>query len=124
MFANWQNKLYCTRMCANAAKVGSQATLTARRNMSVARAGRFQFEKSNQWKGDGVGYTALHDWVYRKLGRPMACEHCKDRFSNQRTLHWANKSGTYRRVADDWMRLCVSCHKKFDLIRKQKAKKL
>jgi hypothetical protein len=29
--------------------------------------------------------------------------------------HWANISGTYERLREDWLRLCVPCHKKYDI---------
>jgi len=29
------------------------------------------------WKGNDVGYSALHDWVKRKLGKADICSNCK-----------------------------------------------
>lgn len=67
------------------------------------------------WKGNGVGYFALHSWIRRKLGKPNICEHCRNIFSlGSRKLHWANKSGKYLRQLSDWLRLCASCHKLYD----------
>ena len=66
------------------------------------------------WKGDSVGYMALHGWVRRQLGKPSFCEHCKIYGGNPRKYHWANKSQTYQRDVTDWLRLCVRCHKKYD----------
>ena len=28
-------------------------------------------DRHYRWKGDAVGYTALHDWVKRRLKRPV-----------------------------------------------------
>ena len=68
------------------------------------------------WKGDKVGYFALHSWVRRTLGEPNICQHCNKIFpKNSRKLQWANKSGKYFRDLDDWLRLCVSCHISYDL---------
>lgn len=66
------------------------------------------------YKGDKVGYDALHDWVKRELGTPLRCEHCGKNNLTKQKIHWANKSRKYIRVIDDWIRLCVSCHRKYD----------
>ena len=66
------------------------------------------------FKGDFVGYDALHQWIYRHKGKPIICEFCG---SKDRKLTWANKSGNYKRNLSDFMSLCYSCHKKFDLER-------
>lgn len=71
-------------------------------------------EKNVNWKGDKVGYSALHKWVRRMLGTPKRCEKCGDRSLRHRQYHWANVSGKYIRIVADWMRLCAKCHKKFD----------
>lgn len=79
-------------------------------------------EKNNKWKGDYVGYDALHDWVKRKKGTPTKCEHCNNSNLKYRQYHWSNISGEYKRNLKDWQRLCVSCHKKYDLNRIKNVK--
>lgn len=75
-------------------------------------------DRHHAWKSEKkVGKIALHFWVYRQLGSPMVCEECKKTFKNNHQIHWANKSGEYHRDTNDWIRLCVSCHKKYDLKR-------
>jgi hypothetical protein len=69
------------------------------------------------WKGDGVGYRAIHEWVDRWLGKPQHCSICND-ISNRR-YHWSNVSGQYLRIKADWIRLCVPCHKNFDKDKKR-----
>ena len=64
------------------------------------------------WKGDSAKYGTLHDWVYYHRGSPRYCEHCGT--TKKRMYHWANKSGEYKRDLDDWIRLCVPCHRKYD----------
>lgn len=66
------------------------------------------------WKGDDVGYSGLHKWVRTWLGKPESCIKCGEK---NKMIHWANVSGEYKRELHDWMRLCVSCHKKYDLKR-------
>lgn len=64
------------------------------------------------WKGDKVGYGALHTWIQHKLGKPRKCEDCKSITALR--YEWANISGKYSRDLSDWKRLCKSCHIKFD----------
>lgn len=75
-------------------------------------------EKNGNWIGDNVGYAGIHDWVEVRLGRPKECEQCGTK--EDRVYHWSNKSGEYKRDLNDWWRLCVPCHKKYDLSRKNK----
>ena len=67
-----------------------------------------------RWKGNDVGYDALHDWIKRYLGFPTTCEHCKKSFPLSWRIHWANKDHKYKRNKKDWIRLCLWCHKKYD----------
>lgn len=68
-------------------------------------------EEHHSWKGNRVGYSGLHYWVNLKLGKPSRCEHCN---KTKGKFEWANKSHTYKRLLSDWIRLCVSCHQKYD----------
>jgi len=71
-------------------------------------------KKNVSWKGDSVGYGALHQWVYKHLGKPTKCEDCRIDGLTSYQIHWANISGKYKRDLNDWKRLCVDCHLKFD----------
>lgn len=75
------------------------------------RKGQFADEQHMNWKGDEVGYHALHAWVARKLGKPKTCEHCE---IEGKRMVWANKSHEYKRDLTDWLRLCSKCHHKYD----------
>lgn len=68
--------------------------------------------KNPMWKGNKVGYFALHDWVERHLGKPSYCAFCQ---KMEGKFHWANVSRAYKRLLSDWIRLCPSCHKLYDL---------
>jgi len=69
------------------------------------------------WKEMGFSNAALHIWVKRHRGKPNICEFCR-----KKAIHWANKSHKYKRDLNDWLSLCGSCHKKYDLAYlKQKA---
>ena len=67
-------------------------------------------ENNWNWKGDTVGYYALHTWVYRHLGKPKICSHC----GTDKKVQWANKSYKYKRESDDWLEFCYWCHRKYD----------
>lgn len=75
-------------------------------------------ENHYKWKGDGVGYGSLHQWVRKQLGQPRFCEECGNRNLNHRQYHWANISRNYKRIITDWRRLCVKCHKAYDRVNK------
>ena len=71
--------------------------------------------ESPNWKGDKVLYNGLHKWVARMLGKPTTCEKCKKPNLAGRQIHWANISHEYKRDLSDWIRLCQSCHRNYDL---------
>ena len=67
---------------------------------------------NGQWKGSKVGLSCLHKWVNRNFGRPRICEFCKS--ETKKLYDWSNKKHTYKRIREDWQRLCRSCHFKYD----------
>lgn len=69
-------------------------------------------DKHYKWKGDSVKYSALHQWVMTRLGKPSECENCGSTTASR--YHWANLSGNYLRDIADWARLCSLCHILFD----------
>jgi len=69
-------------------------------------------EKTWNWKGTEVGYCALHNWLYLRVGKPQKCECCGTKTAKK--YEWANISGEYKRDIKDWWRLCTSCHRYFD----------
>lgn len=74
-------------------------------------------EKNPMWKGDKVGYTALHQWLYLHFGKPKKCDQCGT--ENAKKFEWANISKKYKRDRTDWMRLCASCHDIYDELGKK-----
>lgn len=62
------------------------------------------------WKGNKVGYSALHQWVKRHKFKPNFCENCGKRIK----LDLANISQKYKRDLSDWEWLCRKCHMKKD----------
>jgi len=70
-------------------------------------------ENNDNWKGDNAGYTALHKRVEVIRGKPSECAMCESK--TEKRYEWANMTGKYKNVFD-YVRLCKSCHHKFDNI--------
>jgi hypothetical protein len=64
------------------------------------------------WKGDSAGYSAMHKWIVKELGRPRKCEECSTETAKR--FEWSNVDHKYRRATEDYKRLCASCHRKYD----------
>jgi hypothetical protein len=131
----WINKKYCSIKCSNeshklyhtvACAFCNEIFPIAPSKHKSRNGGKYcsnkckyaQMAKSSngsnnhQWKGDDVGYGALHRWVYQTLGKPMKCEHCGT--TTAKKFEWANKDHQYNRDKDDWIRLCTKCHRRYD----------
>lgn len=67
-------------------------------------------EKHPQWKGDDVGYHALHSWISRTWEKSTRCDFC----GLVKKLDWANKYGIYNRERENWLNLCRKCHINYD----------
>lgn len=91
-------------------KKGHKQTEKQIENMLIANTGRNNYS----WKGDNVGYKCLHDWVSKWKGKPDNCEVCRNDKLKHRQYNWANVDHKYRRVLDDYIRMCVKCHRKYD----------
>jgi len=112
----------------------------SRRKMSEAKRGKKWTEYQRKsiipcllrgiehpnWRGEKVGYMALHSWVKRNYGKATFCERCgikskpkitsrgKPMRSKKNYFEWANLSGQYKRERKDWAQLCVKCHSWLD----------
>lgn len=120
-YKQWETQVCCSKECGDRSKATpwlesyklKQGTTIGVKNRFKKRDKRIVGVRNNHWKGDDAGYTSKHQWASRWFGKPVFCEHCKT--SAHRMYHWANISGKYLRDRNDWLRLCVPCHKKFDL---------
>ena len=83
--------------------VGHKQTEETKKKISESR----QFNKNYNWKGDKVGYSALHKWVYKKLGKAKECSDCG---RTDGLIEWCNISDEYKRDVNDWEQLCRRCH--------------
>lgn len=66
------------------------------------------------WKGEKVSYSGIHAWVRRWKGQPKVCENCGKGGLVGKKIHWANIDHKYKRVLDDYIRMCTSCHQLYD----------
>ena len=69
-------------------------------------------EKHHKWVGDKVKYTSVHHWIQRWKGVPSLCEMCGT--IKAKRFEWANIDHTYKRVLEDYIRMCTKCHRHYD----------
>ena len=119
---------YCSRACANKnpnnkRSLGRHHTEEWKKNMSESMQGKIPINVARGdltgknhplWKGDKVSNRNLHRWVIQYLGQPTKCEHCGKDGLTEKKIYWANKSHKYLRKLTDWIRLCASCHGRYD----------
>lgn len=70
----------------------------------------------------GGGYFAVHAWLRNHFGKADRCE-SDDCSGESKTYHWAklhNKEYIHNR--ENFIRLCVSCHRKYDMTADQRSK--
>lgn len=63
-------------------------------------------KKNPMWKGNNVGYFALHEWVRSRKQKPLLCEMC----NKKPPLDLANITGIYNRDSKNWKYICRRCH--------------
>ena len=83
-------------------------------NVNYFKNNKFIGESHKNWKGEEVGYDALHRWIIRYKGQPETCEKCGKTGLKKQQIHWANIDHKYKRVLDDFIRLCSMCHREYD----------
>lgn len=89
---------------------GKRLSLETRSKMSKSRKGVKHFA----WKGDAASYSSNHMWVRSSLPKTDTCSNCGKSGLYGHKIHWANVDHKYRRVLEDYVRLCVSCHRRYD----------
>ena len=145
--SHYRRRYCCSRLCGSLARKGKPAwnkgkkgqipwnkgktgiySDQTRRKMGAKLKGRrrsisTEFKKGEHigpdhrlWKGNHADYTSIHSWVSRWKGRPKLCEHCGS--TEKKRYEWANINSKYNRNLNDYIRLCKSCHTKFDTNKK------
>jgi hypothetical protein len=95
-------RIFCSRKCFSLFPK-KESTKEKIRNSNLG-------ENNGMWKGNNVGYGALHDWIKVRKFKPELCENCK----KNKPYDLANISGEYRRDINDFEWLCRKCHMKVD----------
>jgi len=100
-YKQWARFKYCSNKCHAEAN---------KNNPRIHRSG----SNNNLWLGEKVGYCGIHDWLRAKYGSATFCENkeCKGISPN---YEWAKlKEKSYQRRRGNFVRLCRSCHRKYD----------
>lgn len=66
-------------------------------------------------------YERIHKWIGSHWGNAKLCELCEG--LNAKRFEWALKKGrSYSRERQDYIMMCVSCHRKYDMTDAKKKK--
>jgi len=99
------------------------ASINCSRKCSIAyMKGKILGKDNPMWKGDKVSYKGLHNWLSKNFGKAYKCENpnCEKKSKN---YEWALKTGRkYSRNKEDYLMLCISCHRKYDMTEEEKKK--
>lgn len=113
----WQNPEYRANMVKkHTGKKQSPETIEK-------RVSQFRGKLNYNWKGENICYQTVHKWINQVMGKPDTCGKCGKSGLKRNQIHWANKSGKYRRKVSDWLRLCMSCHMLYDFKKGMRLKK-
>lgn len=62
---------------------------------------------------DNPTKEAIHLWVVKWRGKPMECQVCGTK--DKKFYDWANIDHSYKRILEDYIRMCRSCHRYYDM---------
>lgn len=107
----------CSMHAARIRRNGDPDTYIHQRDRNLPRG-----EANHNWKGDGISYFTAHDRLRRWRGPASECVRC----SSSGPYQWAyDRENAKKRLVEngmpfspdvnDYIPLCVSCHKLFDL---------
>lgn len=118
-------KKYCSKQCHIKAQKNEIPWNKGLKGKQIAwnkglKNERWLRDGNPNWKGDNVGYSALHTWIKRHLEQPQTCRDC----NQPKILDLANISGQYKRELSDWEWLCKSCHVTKDNLTFRKGKRI
>jgi hypothetical protein len=103
------------RLKISKALTGRQVNESFRNKMQKIALERVKNGTHNFYKGDAIGYGAIHDWLRNKFGKSNHCENKKCESINPKMYVWAKlKNKKYERKRENFIQLCQSCHVKYD----------
>jgi hypothetical protein len=106
--AETRNKIGYAQKGKNNHNFGKPRSEETKRKIGDAQIG----EKHRLWKGDDVGYFALHEWIRMHLPKRDLCELCK----LVPPKEVACITNVYNRKFKNWARFCIKCHRQWDNI--------
>jgi len=106
-WARWKKKKFCSKEC-----------VIKGANYKAPSTAFKKGDKPHNFKEEGYGYSAVHQWLLRHYVKSRKCERC----GYEGDTDWANISGEYKRSIKDYTELCRSCHAKEDSINPKKPK--
>ena len=89
------------------------------------KIGKISNKNHYGWKGDKVSVKGIHMWLKTKFPRPKKCQQCGkmgEKINGRWTIEWSLLKGKkYERKRENFIRLCRSCHMKYDYKDTRKA---
>lgn len=95
---------------------GKKHTEETKQKMSENSGQRFGEDNSN-WKGDSIKIVSMHAWLEREFGKPQRCDNkdCSYPQNEVKRWDWALlHECEYERKRENFVRLCRSCHIRYD----------
>jgi len=71
--------------------------------------------KSRRWRGNNAGYVAKHLWIVKHYGKANKCQNVECGFDKPKRFEWASITDKPTRKRNDYIMLCCSCHRKYDM---------
>lgn len=102
-------------------QTGTLALKKWRENGGITWSKGMYKELNPRWKGDKAGFSAMHQWLKRRVGKASFCTFDKTHESKG-GFEWANISHEYKREVSDYMSLCRRCHMKYDMTPEKKER--
>ena len=87
-------------------------TEEAKEKIRKGNIGKQSGNKHGMWKGDDAGICAMHHWVIQIKG-PAKNYKCID--CNKQARDWSNIDHSYKRILEDYLPRCGSCHQLYDI---------
>lgn len=116
MGKRWEKRRFCSRKCMQEVILNLGNFPKGHTPWNAGKSWDARKNEGNSlWRGDKASIIAIHEWVKRRMPKEKKCQICGT--EENRMYHIANISGEYKRNVSDYMRLCVPCHKRYDLNR-------
>lgn len=94
---------------------GRKHSLASKEKMRQKMLGKRLGNKHPFWKGDEAEYSSQHQYLVRHFGKAGKCDNKNCKIDFPKRFEWALIHGRkYTKNREDYVQLCVSCHRKYD----------